>query len=427
MIKKLIYSLLFVAALWLVSCSNECSDCDFDPVRPKHSRVLFHYLAMDNNLSSAGQRNLSDMLRGATAENMNDGAIVVFNDMPRTNSQLLYIHADKNGAPKKDTIYIWDKNLDASNPKTFTIAYNKMRELVDADSWALGAGSHGTGWMPFSMQDTYMTVGQSLLRMQQTESVQPWYIRDPFGGTETRALIQDNATYMNIDDLIAVIPDNTFDFVMLDLCFMGGVEFAYAMRNKTKQLILSPAEVMVYGMPYDRILKHIFAKVPRLGEGGVSEEFYNYYLNDFADAKFATIAVYDCSKLDALAAAMRAIVIPERAKIEALTTADLNSVQTFDGYKLHTIFDLKEFVDKIHTENDEIRQAFDTALSAVVTYKKTTGNVLNGTRYQVHIPEDRYCGISTYIPISQYATLNEYYWKTEWAKTVYSEITEGQR
>lgn len=422
MIKKLIYSLLFVVALSLGSCKNECSDCGFNPVRPKHSRVLFHYLAMDDSrLSPYGQRNVNDMLLGATTENMNDGAIVVFYDMPSSNSQLLYIYADKNGTPQMNMIYEWGENLDASDPATFTIAYNKMRELVDADSWALGAGSHGTGWIPFSMHNSYMTRG--LMRTQKAETELPWYIRDPFYEVNTRALLADRSTYMDMDEFVSVIPDNTFDFVMLDLCFMGGVEFAYAMRNKTKQMILSPAEVLATGMPYDRILKYVFATKPDLN--GVCDEFYNYYLNDSKDSQFATIAVYDCSKLDALATAMQAIVIPEKEAIEALTTTDLNSVQTFDGYSTHTTFDLKEFVYTIHPEDDEIRQAFDTALGdgisvgGVVTYKKTTGRVLSGHRYDVQIPDSRYCGINTYIPIGGYADLNEYYWETGWGKTVY--------
>lgn len=416
--KRLIYFFPLVAALLLGSCNNECEDCDFEPVKPQHSRILFHYLAMDNDLSQNGRRNVADMVKGATTGNMNDGAIVVFYDMLGYNSQLLYIKGGETGG-QQVTLYDWGEDLDSSDPATFTKAFDKARELLDADSWALAAGSHGTGWIPYAMQNSYMT--RSLLHKQGF---------DPL----TRALFADGYVYMDIDKLIEVIPSNTFDFIIMDLCFMGGIEFAYALRNKTRQLVLSPAEVLAHGMPYDRIMQYIFATTPKLGEDGVCEEYYNYYLNDHkyneGDAnetpgnKFATMALYDCTKFDALAGAVRAIVVPKESVITDITTSKLNTkvIQYLDRYSKHTMFDLAEFIHYIHPEDDELRQAFDVALDNVVVYKNSSEKSLGG----LIIPNDRFCGISTYIPIGQYSNLNTYYWQTEWGGTVYQQGGEAR-
>ena len=412
---KLIYFTALIAALTLGACKNECEDCDFDPVYYEPSRAMFHYLAMDNNLSSFGQGNLNDMIKGATKENLNGGAIVVFSDFPSKPSELLYIHAGKDGNGEAKVLYQWTENLDASKPETFKAAFEMAQKRVKTDSWVLGAGSHGTGWIPFSMHNNYLT--RRSFRAMTVSEPEPWYVRDPFRETETRAFLNDGSAYMDIGAFAEAIPDDTFDFVVMDICFMGEAEFAYALRKKAKHLILSPAEVIAYGMPYDRIIKHIFADTPRLGAGGICEEYYNYYMNDFTgDSKFATIALYDCSKLDALAEAMKDVVGPKHTQINQMTRAYLKAnIQYFDRYSNHTMFDMAMFVHDLYAEGDPTRVAFDKALADVVTYKKTTGMPLEG----FVIPENRYCGISTYIPIAEYDDLNTEYLKTDWAKAVY--------
>ncbi len=428
--KRLLYFLPLIAALSLGSCSNECNDCDFGPVRPRHSRIMFHYLAMDNNLSSNGRKNVADMVKGATKESMNNGAIVVFYDMPSTNSQLLYIKPGKDGAGQHTVLYDWGENLDSSDPETFKAAFAKTRELLDADSWVLAAGSHGVGWMPFAMQSKY--TGNITFRAAADE--QSWPVHEPYWeGAGTRALFSEQGIYMDMDEFVAALPEDiVFDFVIMDLCLMGGVEFAYAMRHNARQLVLSPAEVLAHGMPYDRILSHIFAATPRLGQGGVCEEYHKFYLNDYDGGnEFATIALYDCTKLEALADVMREIVGLKESRIGELTNNYIiRELQTLDRYPRRTMIDLREFVDYLYgpetvggeeNEEDAMLLEFDAALKAVIQYKKTTGALLTRYGYMaaLAVPEERYCGVSTYIPIAEYGDLNEYYWQTEWGKTVY--------
>lgn len=421
--KKIYCSILIFTAFMLPqSCVNDCGDCNFPPVRAHHTRVLFHYLAMDNNLVSYGRRNISDMYAGATADNLNGGAIVVFSDMRSDPfSCLLYMYADRNGVSHLDTLYKWEANLDSSDPQTFTAALDKTRTLITADSWALGTGSHGSGWMPAELHPTYLRTSTRMRTLLSGEE-QPWYIRDPFNETEpqTRALLNDGANYMEIDELVNIIPDGLFDFVMMDICYMGSVEFAYAMRNKTKQLVLSPAEVIAYGMPYDRIIQYIFANTPELGQNGVCDAYNDFYSDEFSGGgTFATIALYDCSKLGAFAETMEGILAPLKSQIGAMTKTNLNTLQTFDRNSLHTMFDLREFVYSLYPDGDPVRAEFETALSEVVTYCKTSGYMLSPPA--LTIPEDRFCGISTYVPIGEYGDLNAYYWQTAWGSRVYNE------
>ncbi len=419
------------AALALGSCSNECEDCNFEPVKPRHSRILFHYLAMDNDLWEFGRQNVLDMVAGATEENMDDGAIVVFSDMPGQNSRLLYIKPGVDGVGQQTELYDWGENLDASDPETFMVAFDKVRELMDADSWALGAGSHGTGWAPYP-NPMLGGAARSMPFSMASDGEKPWYIRDPYweGSAETRAVLKDNSNYMEIGELVDAIPSGVFDFVMMDACFMGSVEFAYAMRGKTNYLIVSPAEVIAFGMPYDRIMKHIFADEPKLGKDGICQVYYDFYLKDYKLSsgdtpgnKFATIALYDCTKLEALAEAVRDIVLPRENEINVLTKSEIEQdIQTLDRYERRTMFDLKEFVEYLGIDpEDEVLARFEAALAAAIPYSGTTGKPIEASRNlaELTIPADRYCGASTYIPIGEYAALNAAYWQTEWARAVY--------
>ena len=391
--------LVLAASFVATSCRNDCRDCDFPPVFPRHKRVLFYYMGMDNNLWSYGIRNLDAMRRGATAENMNGGAIVVFNDNPTTgssNSHLVYLYADSRGSRER-VIYEWDENLDSSDPQVLRMAFEKARELVNAESWALGVGSHGSGWLPAS-------------------------------APSSRALIDNRGSYMEMHDFVDALPAGTFDFAIMDLCYMGGVEFAYAIRNKVRHVVASPAEIMGDGMPYDLILKHIFADVPRLGEGGVAEVFYNFYLNNPSEYnRFGTIALYDCSVFGALAEVMGEVVAPKKDLIAAMTRPYLSRIQSFHrpgsisgftGFE-PAVLDLREFVYDLYPdgEDDDLRQRFDEALDRAVVYKRTTEQRLYPTQFA--IPKERYSGVGTYIPIGAYTPLNSYYWQTAWAKAVY--------
>lgn len=418
MIKNTIYALILLTAFLLpTGCVNDCTDCDFGPVMPRHSRVLFHYLAMDNDLVSYGRRNVSDMFAGATAENLNGGAIVVFSDMRSDPySCLIYIYADRKGTTHQDTIYRWDTNLDSSKPETFVDALDKARQLVVTDSWALGAGSHGSGWMPAAMHNKYLRAVTRLRSLMDADVEDEWYIRDPFNGAGTRALLNDGASYMEVSDFADAIPDGLFEFAIMDICYTGGVEFAYAMRNKAKQLILSPAEVIAYGMPYDRIIQYIFADTPVLGSGGVCDVYNDFYAEDFQNGGyFATIALYDCTKMEAFATTMREVLGPMESQMHAMTQTDLGTLQRFDRLYYNLMFDVQELVYKLYPAGNQARTAFDAALAEVVKYKRTSGNALGS----LIIPENRFCGISSYVPIAEYDDLNAYYWQTAWGAAVY--------
>ena len=49
---------------------------------------------------------------------------------------------------------------------------------------------------------------------------------------------------MEIDDLAKGLPDDLFDFILFDACYMASVECTYELRNKAEYILASPTETM---------------------------------------------------------------------------------------------------------------------------------------------------------------------------------------
>lgn len=382
--RKILY--VFIAALVLASCQKEEStDGVFDPVMPnKANRVYFHYMAMDNDLSIWADRNIDDMFRGATKESLRSGMILVFRDVPGDNSQIVSIFwDDRNKKMQKTIAKNYGTNLDSADPKTYETVWRDLNDMVESNSWVLGFGSHGKGWMPGSISAEY-----TFYNAPYTVLSKP----------PTRTLIKDGNKWMEMADFVAMLPDNNVEFIIMDLCYMGSVEFAYALRDKASYLILSPAEVIAQGMPYDRIIDDIFTESVRRGAKNICIEYHDYYASY---SQFATISLIDCSQFKNFTDVMKWLARDR-------TLFDSDGLLCYDTFKKHITYDLGEFIlNKLNGD--------PSIMNALVPVRLTTGRPLGA----LIIPQERYSGLSTYVPMAEYANLNEQYDLTGWAQAIY--------
>ncbi len=399
MMKKLLC--LLTLGLALVSCKEECLDCKFETVVPTSaSRVFVLYLAMDNSLNPYADHNINELLRAANKQSLNDGVIYVFRDVPNQDSKLISIFYD-DAADKTQQLTVKDygENLDSGDPATLRRVLADVELLIDTDSWALGFGSHGLNWFPDDNVLYNKYVSRSRFRTYGA------------GDIQTRILMQDDesGSIMEYEDFADALPDHV-DFILMDLCLMGGIEFAYALRDKADYLVLSPAEVIAKGMPYENIVDDIFADDLPDGLRGICDEFYEYYDN-YSDirAQFGTISLFDCSAFDGFTDVMRQLL---SGVVVTSASVDLDELLRYDRFRLPITFDLREYVEALGLRGPE----FDAALEALVPYKLTTGKPLSG---EVPIPEARFSGVTTYVPTDIYGDLNEKYFETGWYKAVY--------
>lgn len=419
-LRRLLYVLPLTAALVLTSCFPECKDCDFDVVVPRVSRVMFSYLAMDEKfISSYGERNISDMVAGATRENIGDGVIYVFQDRYNQPSRLLRISAGADGDGKLEEVIVYEENLDASDPEVLKMAFADVRARVASDSWVMTIGTHGMGWMPAALHG-------SIGRLGGRSMLQPYGIMDAeYEDTSmgTRAFMRNADDWMEVADFVAALPgDIKFEVILVDACLMGCAEFAYLLKDKAENLVVSAAEVLMMGMPYHKIIGHLFASTPKLGSDGVCEEYINFYLTDTErlddNNRFATVAHIKCSEMDGFADMMAEILAPNKEKLALMAADDLAELQTLDRYHTQTFFDLGTLVNALYPEDLTVLDTFAATLGKLIPYKRSTEKPLN----RFVVPDDAFCGLSIYVPTITtpvYSNLTNAYWDTAWAQRVY--------
>ncbi len=373
------------------------ASCEKDPPHPKPpttaSRTLLVYMAMDNSIGSYGyaQTNINGLLAGSTQASLNNGRILIYKDIPglRLHPVLLEIRLNKYGKPFVDTLEHYQAQ-NSADAQVFRRVLDDAKRHAPAYKYALDIGSHATGWIP----GDFDMIGSRARTMKQ--SVDPEWL--------TRAVANDGTRWMELSALAGVLADNELEYILFDACFMGGVESIYALRNKARHIIASPAEVLIAGMPYDRIVGDLMATTPNLQ--GVCEKYFSYY-----QARSAAIALYDCSRMELLADAMRPVYARDMATVEAMDPLEVQRL-TSRAFK-PVIFDMADFMACLMPTTDPLYTLFSAALNQVVLYQKCTPVIMNDT------PIEAFCGMATYIPAaSMDAGLNAAWRQTEWARDV---------
>ncbi len=198
---------------------------------------------------------------------------------------------------------------------------------------------------------------------------------------------------------------------------MSSVELLYDLRDVTDYIVASPTEIMIAGMPYEKLIPEIFSTAEnydikeRLAK--ISDIFVEYYESGEAypndEHKSATIAVTETSKIDALAAAVRDVFQA------GVTEPNIADIQYLEKLYNHAFFDLSDYIHNIC--NDEVLLGrFDKALKDMTIFEDHTRFVFSGYGGTGNFEAKNVCGISSYIPREQFPVTRQAYYDTAWAK-----------
>lgn len=360
-IKYIIYSILF--ALLLTNCNKE------EINNPTKARTVLVYMAADNSLGKDGfdSQNIKAMLEGAEEKGLNGGNLIVYRDSRDTIPQLIQITAQG-----KKIIKEYPKHQNSASIQAMQEAISDTKTTFPANSYGLILWSHGSNWFP--------------------------------SGMELRAFGQDKNNWMELSDLKAAIPDATFDFIIFDACYMGGIEVAYELREKADYIIAAPTEILGSGMPYKDISSQLFANP--LSLPAICDAFYDYYAESSA-----TIALIYTPALETLADATRNVMLTSFDKTEDI---QLNSLQRYFRGSYYGMYDFDDYISRI-TSNEPYAQ-FQSALENVVIHKKNTKNFLiayGGFKIE------HFCGLSSFIIKKNNNAINQKYMDLDWYKAVY--------
>lgn len=373
-IKYFIYILLIVLAFG--SCTKE----EFKEEGPKRT-VLMYVVASD--IGGSISENINAMISVATPENLNGGNLIVYYSKNDKSAELYQIKEGSNGIVTKHHIEDYT-NQSAIDPEVMKNVITRVATDFPADSYGMIFSSHGTSWLPSDYRHMLKSFGAE-------------------GGKN-----------MEIYELAEGIPDEYhFDFLLFDVCSMGGIECVYELKDKADYIVASPAEVLVAGFPYKNILPYLFETKANLE--GVAKRFYEYYKND--GSPFGCIAVTKTSELNDLAAITKEIITAKGGE-EGTYSLPYSDIQTLSYLPSAPtrLYDLSDLIK--HLATDEQFTRFTDCMDKAVTSRYSTDYIYCSKGGETKV--NTFSGLSIY-PLQENLTqLNDWYRNnTQWYKAVY--------
>ena len=413
--------LLVLAAILLAACEG----VEYVHKGP-YEKVLIYCGLGYNNLSSNLLTNFEDIQEGVLPSLASDRAIVAFchntlysGDYSTANPpRLIRILRGSDGKPVADTLKTYSDMALSPDKDALRQALLDIQEMFPSRSYGMLFSSHGTGWIPGGYQSG--TEASSI--RQFSRHSEPFYSHsglDPESQNDspvwpaTKAVgnqyvgSSKNIRWLEFRDFVDAIPMQ-LDYLILDACLMGTVEVAWELKDVCRYFVASPTEILTDGMIYKSLSWDMFSGV-EADLRTYCEEYFEYYNNETGSRRAGTIALVDCSKLDALARAFAPIVDAHREAIPGC----LASTQRYyySSSPLRFYYDLRDFAVCLGASGAELAQ-LDAALADAIPYHAETPTFFD-------LPLERCCGLSVYIPDPLRTKLNTAYTRLGWNQTVH--------
>lgn len=379
----------FISILCISFLFFSCEKDSEEYIRPKiseHTAII--YMLANNDLYRYAVENINKI--ESTWDDSYNGNCIILIEPINSNNKILMIQIKRDNDLNKissPTIKTYQE-IDPLQPENMKYLLNEVVQKYPSQKYSLILWSHGTGWVP----------SNTILRSQLKS----------YSNIPVKSFGQSNGKQMNITDLANGIPDNRFNTIIFDACYMASIEVLYELRNKANYIISSPAEILAQGFPYD-ITMPILIKEEN-PEIRVAQAYYDYYnTQSDIDYRSATISVVNTAELEGLASETKKIILSN-----ALVTPvydNISQIQTFDRYNTHLFYDLKQTMGELCVE-DSIKPLFNdfnTQLAKTVLYSAHTESFLNIFKIKSS------CGITSYIPqSSNQSGMKNYYKKLSW-------------
>lgn len=423
-----------VAAVLLLSATVGC--CKEKPEEPVNvnRKVLLFYECGVNNLTSYLKNNMDGTEKGLPAGYVpreSGDVVLIYSryskgafDYTPVESHLRRIYKKPNGKIVSDTLKTFGTETIAASSSTMRQVLTYVKDEFPAKGYGLVFSSHGSGWLPAGyyyspsrFEDDHkgevgtsrqgiaaQSVGHPRLPVPEGDLPDT----DPFYGM-TRSIGQDyiKGSYygheMSVSEFADAIPYH-LDYLLFDMCFSGGVEVAYGLKDKADYLGLSPAEVLGDGMfNYTKITSFLLDReTPDLE--GLFKDSFEMYDKQSGLYRSSTVNLVRTSGLDNLASVC-ARMINEYS--DALADAPVDDIQGYYRQGRHYFYDLVDIFEKCGASKADLED-LDKAVDGCVIYKNSTGQFLED--YDIKA----YSGFSMYLPCAGTPLLDLYYRKEVW-------------
>lgn len=402
-----------------VSCSNGDSPDGPDvPVTPV-GQTVFMFFPWSNSLLSDFRRTVEDMQTVVAQRSMKDERIMVF--MATSEREAVLFELKKqNGRCLTDTLRHYSDRPFTSR-QWLTSLFSEVMTLAPASRYGMVVGCHGLAWVPVQGQrnarkrlgpqerideEDNIYKEERIDKEGEPNDLMHFEVQGPvttrfIGGTYPETQIETT----NLADAMADAGLHT-EYILFDACYMSSVEVAYELKDVTHYLIASPTEVISYGFPYITMGKHLLG-TPNYK--GIADSFISFYSS--YNLPYGTVAVTDCTQLDALAAIAQQINAAAEEPTNAASAKQINAaaegklntarsgknvpngVQIMDGYSPTLFYDLGHLMS-LKDAGTVLTAAFAEQLEKTVPYKGHTSQYFTALK-DAPVDIKHYSGLNT--------------------------------
>ena len=233
--------------------------------------TIMVYMAGDNNLSDAGDVDLTEMRRIGSTDRVQ--VVVEFDNAGSSGTRRIHVTKDGVG----ETVETLGET-DSGSPEVLSGFISWAARNYPADRYALILWNHGNGWEPTEVD----RIARSVASPGYSEREISERSASPLGrvlfrpslerifslaSPSERAICSDDGSGHSLDtiELGRVIAlgveaiGRKFDLLGMDACLMSNIEVAYQLREYVRYVVASEENEPADGWPYDRILGRISA------------------------------------------------------------------------------------------------------------------------------------------------------------------------
>lgn len=405
MTMKNFISTAFIAALTLLTFAS-CDKTGTGGKVYENSKTIFVYAVAENSLFSDIANDVNEMINGASrALGEHDHLVVYVDDLdyPR-----IY-HIDRNNNPDVGMYYLkpvlsYKKDFNSCSVKAMKDAIKYTMSNYPAEKYGVVLWSHGSGWIKARKRNVSSLEAHS----------RSFGIDNGINSTSDQ-----KADEMDITELQEALGEfGGLEFVLFDACFMQTIEVAYQLRNVTKYLIASPAEIPSSGADYTSTLPCMFSKP--LNYRVLLDNYQKGYTS--VAPYGVLLSVIDCEQLEPFAAATRSYVRQYRERMLAISYLGVVDYFLYDQWKSKASFpdfyDMRSVMANVMSSSDYAN--WMVALNMLVPYSTCTPLWMSGySSFLMPLDVSQYGGISMFVPLDKYGKSFSEYSNTDWAKEVW--------
>jgi hypothetical protein len=336
--------------------------------------TVMAYLAGDNNLSDAGEKDIAEMRAVGSTPDVN--IVVEFDRIGDAHETQRY-HIQAGG---QSELVESLGETDCGDPRVLLDFVGWAAQRFPAERYALILWNHGSGWEPSEMERVARSAGANDFFGREASERASTPLRKLLfhPALETilglpspleRAICSDDGSGHSLDTIelgevlrqTATILGQPLDLLGMDACLMSNLEVAYQVRGSVRYIVASEESEPNDGWPYDVVLSGLVG-APDRATPDLAAHIVSAYVQSYVERGYSgpvTQSALDLSRLGALTAPLDdlATVLVDGMRDAAL---EIWSAQRHSARFAHnTLWDIGNFCEELakRTRHETVRPA----------------------------------------------------------------------